>query len=202
MGEKPKRLIVATSNSGKVGEYRELLKPLPISVHNLDEFPPIAPPDETGVTFEENARLKASFYAKALGEWVIADDSGLCVDALDGQPGVHSARFAGEDSGYSEKMRLMLEMMKNVTERSARFACVIAVADPSGNIPIIGSGVCEGDIANEPLGNGGFGYDPLFIPKGYALTFGELSADEKHSISHRRKATNELIRQMLDFIGL
>lgn len=202
MDEKPQRLVVATSNQGKVREYQELLKGIPISVHNLDEFPLIAPPEETGETFEENARLKAKYYAQELDEWVVADDSGLCVDALDGQPGVYSARFAGEGTPYSEKMLVMLEMLKNAQTRSARFVCAIALADPAGNIPIIGNGVCEGEIAHEPLGSGGFGYDPLFIPNGYASTFGELSASEKHAISHRSKATNELIRQMLDFIGL
>jgi XTP/dITP diphosphohydrolase len=96
----------------------------------------------------------------------------------------------------------MLEMIEKASTRSARFECVIALADPAGNIPIIGHGICEGEIADEPRGSGGFGYDPLFIPNGYASTFGELSADEKHSISHRSKATDELIRQMLDFIGV
>jgi XTP/dITP diphosphohydrolase len=202
MGEKPKSLVVATSNQGKVREYGELLKSLPVSVHNLDEFPAIDPPEETGATFEDNARLKANFYSKALGQWVIADDSGLCVDALDGKPGVFSARFAGEGTSYAEKMRVMLEMLVNAGTRTARFECVIALSDPLGDIPVIGHGTCEGSIANEPRGSGGFGYDPLFIPNGYDSTFGELSADEKHSISHRRTASDELIRQMLDFIGL
>lgn len=194
--------MIATSNQGKVREYQTLLKDIPISVHNLDEFPVITSPEETGETFEDNARLKASFYASALGEWVIADDSGLCVDALDGQPGVYSARFAGEGTSYAEKMRVMLELLANAATRSARFECVIALADPAGNIPVIGHGICEGEIAAEPRGNGGFGYDPLFIPNGYASTFGELSAPEKHAISHRKKASDELILKMLDFIGL
>lgn len=202
MGEMPAKIVVATSNQGKVREYKELLKEFPISVHNLAEFPSIDPPDETGSTFEDNARLKAHYYAVALGEWVIADDSGLCVDALNGQPGVYSARFAGEGTSYTEKMSVMLEMIANASKRSARFECVIALSDAVGNIPVIGHGVCEGSIATEPRGSGGFGYDPLFIPNGYASTFGELSADEKHAISHRGKATDELIRQMLDFIGV
>lgn len=202
MDGKPIRIVVATGNQGKVREYAELLNGMPISVHNLSEFDTVASPEETGATFEENARLKAAYYAKALGEWVIADDSGLCVDALDGKPGVYSARFAGEDTPYSEKMRVMNEMLADSPTRSARFECVIAVADPDGEIKIIGNGTCDGDIAAEPRGDGGFGYDPLFIPRGYEQTFGEMSADQKHAVSHRRKASDELIRKMLDFIGL
>lgn len=201
---KPERIIVATTNAGKVREFSSLLAPLPIKINALAEFPYVEPPDETGTTFEENARIKAADYARQLGEWVIADDSGLEIAALGGEPGVHSARFAGIEMGYDQKMQAVLAGLKDVAKdkRGARFVSVIALADPMGNIAFLAEGICPGRIASQPSGNNGFGYDPIFIPDGFDQTFGELTDAEKHSISHRGRAVNEFIRQMLDFIGL
>lgn len=201
---KPERIVVATTNAGKVREFASMLAALPIRINALAEFPYVEPPDETGTTFEENARIKAADYARQLGEWVIADDSGLEIAALGGAPGVHSARFAGIEMDYDQKMQAVLAGLKDVAKdkRGARFVSVIALADPAGDIAFSAEGICPGRIASQPSGINGFGYDPIFIPDGFDHTFGELTDAEKHSISHRGRAANEFIRQMLDFIGL
>lgn len=199
-----KRLLIATGNEGKIAELRDLLRPLGSSLITLSDIPDITGPEETGTTFEDNASIKAISYAIASGEWTIADDSGLEIDFLDGAPGVYSARFGGEDSSYHEKMALVLSKLSdaNDNERTARFVCVIKVADPNGNIIISAEGVCGGSLAHSPRGTNGFGYDPIFIPNGYDQTFGELTDAEKRSISHRGKASADLIRKMLDFTGV
>jgi XTP/dITP diphosphohydrolase len=198
------RLLIATGNKGKIAELRDLLQPLRLPLITLADIPRIAEPEETGTTFDENAAIKAAFYARMSGEWAIADDSGLEIDQLDGAPGVYSARFGGEGSSYQEKMALVLSKLQNARsdQRSARFVCVIKVADPTGRIAISANGVCEGLIANSPRGSNGFGYDPIFIAYGSEMTFGELSDIEKRSISHRGKASADLIRKMLDFTGV
>lgn len=202
--EMPTRIVIATSNPGKVRELAGLLNPLPIEIVDLSGFPVVAPPEETGTTFEENARIKAAEYARHLGEWVIADDSGLEIDALNGEPGVHSARFAGVGTSYAEKMKTVLAELANVdkSNRGSRFVSVIALADPTGKIAFSVEGICSGQIAPEPRGTNGFGYDPIFIPDGFDMTFGELNDSQKQAVSHRGRASNEFIRQMLDFIGL
>lgn len=205
MGSFPfERLLIATGNKGKIAELRDLLRPLGCPLINLDDLADIPAPEETGATFADNAALKAAYYAQASREWAIADDSGLVIDFLDGAPGVYSARFAGEDSSYPEKMEFVLSRMKGAKdgERSARFGCVIKVADPDGKVLITAEGTCEGSIAQAPRGNDGFGYDPIFIPDGFDRTFGELTDGEKRSISHRGRASSDLIRQMLDFTGV
>lgn len=198
------RVLIATSNEGKVAEFRDLLRPLGCPLVALGDLPEIVAPEETGTTFEDNAGIKAAYYAMAFGEWAIADDSGLEIDFLDGAPGVYSARFGGEGSSYQEKMDLVLSKLNtaNVSERTARFICVIKVADPAGNMIISAEGVCEGMIAVSPRGGNGFGYDPIFIPNGFDKTFGELSDGEKRTISHRGRASADLIRKMLDFTGV
>ena len=198
------RLLIATGNQGKVAELRDLLRPLGLPLLALSEISAITEPEETGSTFADNAAIKAMFYARASGEWVIADDSGLEIDFLDGAPGVYSARFGGEGTSYQEKMARVLSKLMEVPDeqRTARFVCVIKVADPTGDIAITAEGVCEGTIAHVARGSNGFGYDPIFIPSGYAFTFGEMSDDEKRSISHRGKASSDLIRKMLDFTGV
>jgi XTP/dITP diphosphohydrolase len=200
----PQRLIIATGNSGKLREFKDLLVPLEIPLHSLGEFDSISEPDETGATFAENAAIKARSYALQTGEWVIADDSGLEIDHLLGAPGVHSARYGGRASGYDEKMRLVLQQLSDVgiSDRGARFVSVIALAKPTGEVAIMVDGICSGAIGKEPRGSGGFGYDPIFIPDGFDRTFGEMSDDEKRFLSHRGKASRAFIRQMLDFTGL
>ena len=133
---------------------------------------------------------------------MLADDSGLEVAALNGAPGVLSARFGGELSGYDERMRLLLNSMRGASDRSARFACSICVAKPDGTLAATAFGECRGTIADRPRGANGFGYDPVFIPERYERTFGEMTDEEKRSLSHRGRAAEQIIRKMLDFIGV
>ena len=196
------RLIIATTNQGKLREYRELLSELGVELDGLRSFEGLVEPLENGATFEENAVIKAASYARQTGEWVLADDSGLEVAALAGAPGVHSARFGGVGAGYVEKMTIVLENLAGAEDRSARFACVIAVARPDGAIAATAVGECRGRITDSPKGANGFGYDPIFMPEGYGRTFGELTNVEKSALSHRGRAAKQIIRRMLDFIGV
>ncbi len=191
-------LLVATHNEGKTRELVELLADIPLRLRSLSEFPRIEEAEETGETFMENAVLKARHYGSRSGLWTLADDSGLVVDALGGEPGVYSARYGGRGISYAERMALLLESLDATgdEQRRARFVCVIALADPrTGGIETF-EGVCEGRIADAPRGTGGFGYDPLFIPEGHAQSFGELPSDIKQSLSHRARALSKA-RQFL-----
>ena len=183
-------LLIATSNKGKIIELRSLLASLPLQLRSLAEFSGIAEVEETGRTFVDNARLKASGYAGQTGLWTLADDSGLEVDALAGAPGVFSARYGGEGATDAQRVERLLGELSQGTgqERRARFICVIAIADPLGHIANISTGKCEGLIAHAPHGTGGFGYDPVFVPLGFNQTFGELSPEIKQQISHRALA--------------
>ena len=194
-------LLIATRNSGKLGEFRDLLGHLPIRVSDLRSFPDIPEIDETGATFQENARIKAVCYARASGLYAIADDSGLEIDALGGAPSVHSARFAGVKAGYDVKIsRLLAEMeTSNDDARDARFLSHIVLAHPSGNLIFEAQGVCEGMIADRPRGSNGFGYDPIFVPRGFTKTFGELDDEVKQRVSHRARALAKIIRFLRDF---
>ena len=196
------RLIIATTNEGKLREYRELLSGIGAEVDGLPAFHGLEEPAETGTTFEENAVIKAREYARQTGEWVLADDSGLEIAALGGAPGVHSARFGGEGSAYVEKIAMILDRLRGAADRSARFVCVIAVARPDGEIAATARGECRGEIAQHPRGSNGFGYDPVFVPAGHRLTFGEMTDEEKSALSHRGRAAERIIRKMLDFIGV
>jgi XTP/dITP diphosphohydrolase len=169
---------------------QQLLADLPLSLLSLDDFPPAGDVEETGATFEENAALKARAYAARTQCWALADDSGLEVDALGGAPGVLSARYAGDGATEAERNAKLLNALSRTgdRERRARFVCCVAVADPQGNVAHLSVGKCEGVIADAPRGHNGFGYDPLFVPEGYGLTFGELSDDIKGEISHRARA--------------
>lgn len=184
-------LIIATGNSGK---FRELARPLfaalPLRLGNLADFPQVRTVDEYGSTFRENAALKALGYAAQLNRPVLADDSGLEVDALGGAPGVYSARYGGVELSDAGRVELLLQQLGGVEDarRTARFVCVIAVADGAAQSCQTWQGVCEGEIARQPTGDGGFGYDPIFVPRGYRQTFAELPADIKQSISHRALA--------------
>ena len=151
--------------------------------------------EETGQTFADNARLKASQVAIATGEWAIADDSGLEVDALDGAPGIYTARYGKTPA---EGIQRLLTAMETITERGAQFVCVIAMARPSGEIVLQAEGTCRGQIAQVPHGEGGFGYDPIFYVPEYGVTFAEMSADVKHRISHRGLAFADLLPKLKD----
>jgi XTP/dITP diphosphohydrolase len=183
-------LLVATNNAGKVRELSQLLSDFPLSLRLLGEFSDIVEAEETGETFAENASIKALHYSAHTRLLTLSDDSGLVVDALGGAPGVRSARYAGREATYAERMSKLLGELDATgdAERRARFVCVIAVADPSASTLHTFEGACEGRIARAPRGTGGFGYDPLFIPDGHDRTFGELPAEVKHSLSHRARA--------------
>jgi len=194
----PTELLVATNNAGKVRELSLLLADLPLRLRLLSELGEFTEAEETGTTFAENATLKALHYS-ALGRMLtLSDDSGLSVDALGGAPGVYSARYAGPQATYAERMRKLLDEIAATgdDERRARFVCVIAVADPSTGDLQTFEGTCEGRIARAPRGTGGFGYDPVFIPDGYSQTFGELPDAVKHSVSHRARALAKAARHL------
>ena len=184
-------LVLATGNPGKTDEIRDLLKGFPIKIKNLDDFGPIPPVVEDGDTFEENAYKKASFVSKILGYPALADDSGLVVEALGGAPGIYSARYAGENASDQQRYTKLLEEMQGQANRQARFECLISLAVPTG-AALTYEGRCEGLIAEEPAGEGGFGYDPVFYYPPLKKTFGQLSREEKGRISHRGKALQEL----------
>jgi XTP/dITP diphosphohydrolase len=183
---------------------RELFCRLPFELTSLSELGVAADVEETGSTFAANAEIKALEYSRLSGALCLADDSGLEVDALGGAPGVFSARFAGPDADYEMKIAQLLSMLEasGSTDRTARFVCAMSLAEPHGRILHAVEGVVEGSIANAPRGTHGFGYDPVFIPSGYQLTFGELGDDVKQLISHRARAAELIIRFLLDFTGL
>ncbi len=189
------QLVIASHNVHKIRECRAILKTLPkLDVLSLMDFPKYALPLETGSTFEENAILKAVDAAASLNHWVIADDSGLIVPALDGAPGVFSARYAGTNATDKDNRQKLLHEMRDLkdSQRSAHFECCIALASPDGLKKCV-HGICQGTIAAQERGNHGFGYDPLFIKFEYSKTFGELDEDTKNRISHRRKALDKIL---------
>lgn len=188
-------LLIATSNAGKLYEMTSTLSSADIGVRSLIEFPDIREIDESGPTFIENAMLKAAGYAIQTGRLSLADDSGLEVRALDGRPGVLSARYGGTSLTFAARIELLLSELKrtNDPERLARFSCAMAVANPSGKILFVSEGICPGRISREPRGPGGFGYDPIFVPEGFDQTFGELPPAVKQEISHRARALEPII---------
>ncbi len=188
--KKPNYMVIASRNKGKTAEIRELLSGFPITIKNLDDFGPIPEVEEDGQTFDENAYKKASFTARVLGHPAIADDSGLVVDALNGAPGVFSARYAGPDATNEERFGKLLQEMEGVTNRKAAFECVISIAVPTGPA-LTYEGRCEGIIAESPAGTRGFGYDPIFFYPPLKKTFAELTREEKGRVSHRGKALAE-----------
>ena len=190
-----KELVVATHNQGKVEEFKVLMKDLPIEIKYLADFDKVAEPEETGRTFAANARLKATYYAKKLGVTCVADDSGLEVQALDGAPGVRSARYAGLEAKDEENNALLLHNMKFQVKRTCRFRCALAVVNPAGKVLNEVDGICDGMLLHEPLGTEGFGYDPLFWSTEIHKCLGEASMQEKNKISHRGKAIRKLIAQ-------
>ena len=195
-------LLIATNNGGKLAEFSRLLDDMTVTLRDLSHYGISTEADETGETFAENASIKAAFYAKLSGSPALADDSGLVIDHLNGDPGVRSARYAGDDASDDERIEKVLAQMTNSRDRSARFVCVCALADGSGNIVHTTEGICEGSIAESPLGANGFGYDPIFIPTGFDKTFGELSVAIKHSISHRALAVKKMIPFLQGFFKI
>ena len=191
-------LVIATHNTHKTGEIRAILGAYFSEITDLTSYPNIPPADETGVTFEENATIKALEASKVLGAGVsvLSDDSGLEVDALDGAPGVYSARYSGEGAtDKSNRVKLLAELEKNGArgkERSGRFRCTMVLADNGEKVAVF-DGAVEGIITNEEKGEGGFGYDPIFVPDGYCETFGQLSSEVKNKHSHRASALAKAI---------
>ncbi|MBC5795886.1 RdgB/HAM1 family non-canonical purine NTP pyrophosphatase [Sphaerospermopsis sp. LEGE 00249] len=190
-----KTLVVATGNPGKL---REMQAYLADSGWELTLKPADLDVDETGETFAENACLKASEIAKATGKWAIADDSGLAVDALNGAPGVYSARYGNSDA---ERIGRLLRELGDTKNRQAQFICAIAVANPQGEIVLQSEGICKGEILYEIRGEGGFGYDPIFYVPEKQLTFAEMSPELKKSISHRGNALKNLVPQLVKLQG-
>lgn len=185
-------ILFCSSNAHKLREVREILGP-EFLVHDISVLGPYEPPEETGSTFAENASLKAVAASQRWPGWALADDSGLEVDALNGAPGVLSARYAGPGAGDRGNLDLLLQNLRHVAEkdRTARFRCTLALAR-EGRVLHVCHGTVEGVISLEPHGCGGFGYDPAFIPEGHHQTFGELPAEIKNSISHRRRALEKM----------
>jgi XTP/dITP diphosphohydrolase len=186
------RLLVATTNRHKVAEIRRLLGELPVELVTLADVPPIVEPEETALTFAENARLKARHYSDRSGLATVAEDSGLEVDALGGAPGVESARFGGAEASYPEKFALLYKLLRDSgsTDRTARFVCALAVVK-DGQVLFEARGTVEGEIAPSPAGEGGFGYDPIFFYPPLGCTLAE-AGERKHEVSHRARAFAEL----------
>ncbi len=211
-----RKLLVATHNPGKVREYRELLSGLPLEVTYLDAEGVTLEVDETGDTLAENAILKATTYARITGLWTWADDSGLAVDALDGAPGVYSARYAGPGASDADRYRKLLDALTGVpwAQRTARFRCTVAIAIPDVNVPgtseVPGTwagavrtadGVCEGIIAFGPAGSNGFGYDPVFYLPEHSLTMAQLPPEVKNRISHRGRAAQAAVGVLAEMLA-
>ena len=191
----PSRLLVATTNRGKLAEIRAVLAGMPTPLTSLDDHPPVDAPDETGATFAANARLKALRYAQATGEVTVAEDSGLEIDALDGEPGVRSARFNGKS--YAEKFAALRRMLarRGRDASPARFVCALALADADGVLWET-AGLVEGRVQFPPRGDRGFGYDPIFHYPPYGRTLGEVTPAEKTAVSHRGQAFRQLRRHL------
>ena len=201
------RLVIATHNAGKLAEFRELLKPYGVAVLSAGELG-LPEPEETGTSFMANARLKAEAAAQAAGLPALADDSGLCVDAIEGAPGIYSARWAGPDKDFSGAMArieaLLVERGAHTPEaRRAHFIAALALVWPDGRVEAV-EGRVDGMIVSPPRGPRGFGYDPAFLPDGHQRTFGEMSSEEKHGVpadggealSHRARAFQMLARRL------
>jgi len=195
-------LVIASKNRPKIDEIKEILSGLPvrlITFEELDKWPEV---DEAGSSYLENALAKARAFVEVTGKAALADDSGIEVDALDGAPGIRSARLAGLGATDEENNRKLISLLSGVPpeKRAARYRCVAVVSFPDGR-EIVGTGSCEGRIATEAKGSGGFGYDPWFIPEGESRTMAEISPQEKHAISHRGEALRSLADQLRDLLS-
>ena len=200
-----KKLVIATRNAGKIIEFRRILDAISsgaIDLIGIDQFPDLIDVEETGTTFEENALLKARYTAKMTGLPSISDDSGLCIDALGGAPGIFSARWAGKHGDDKANLEKVLDELKDVpdSQRGAHFICVAALVMPDGREQLA-QGRFEGKILRAPVGNQGFGYDPIFAPLGMSISSAEMSAQEKDAISHRGKSLRAIAPHVIEILG-
>lgn len=197
-----KKIILASNNKGKIAEVKEILKDMNVEVISMKEAGLDVDIEENGITFEENALIKAEAIMKMTGEITIADDSGLEVDYLNKEPGIYSARYMGHDTSYDIKNNAIIQRLDGVkgTDRSARFVCAMAVVFPDGK-NIIARGTMEGLIADKPMGENGFGYDPIMYLPEYQKTSAQLSSEEKNKISHRGKALEKLKTQLQEYLS-
>ena len=200
-----KKLVIATRNAGKIIEFRRILDAISsgaIDLIGIDQFPDLIDVEETGTTFEENALLKARYTAKMTGLPSISDDSGLCIDALGGAPGIFSARWAGKHGDDKVNLEKVLDELKDVpdSQRGAHFICVAALVMPDGREQLA-QGRFEGKILRAPVGNQGFGYDPIFAPLGMSISSAEMSAQEKDAISHRGKSLRAIAPHVIEILG-
>ncbi len=197
-------LVLATRNKGKTREIQNILKDYPVIIKNLDDFGPIPEVVEDGETFDDNAYKKSSFTSRVLGLPALADDSGLIVDALNGEPGIRSARYASDNATDQENLEKVLTMLKDKDNRKASFKCVLSLAIPTG-AALTYEATCEGQILSKPQGSNGFGYDPVFYYPEFKKTFAQLTIEEKAQVSHRGKALKELgseFAKVLDWIDI
>ncbi len=188
-------IVLATTNQNKVRELKDILKGKNIEIKSLKDFGPMPEAIEDGETFDDNAYKKALHYAKVLGLACLADDSGLEVEALDGRPGVYSARYGGENASDRDNCQKLLQEMEGKENRKASFSCVLSLAVPSGPA-LTWEGSCQGEILTEERGQGGFGYDPVFYSPELGKTFAEASMEEKATVSHRGRAMREFIDEI------
>lgn len=186
-----KVIVVASTNEGKIREFRQMLEPKGYTVKSLADFPDLGDIDETGTTFSENAVIKAAAVTEKYGIMAVSDDSGLEIDAFGRQPGVQSARWLGHETPYSEKNRIILEKMQGIENRTCRYVCAIAITRPDEE-PVVFEDTVECTIAYEPSGENGFGYDPIIFYLPYHKTMADMDKDEKNAISHRGKAVRKL----------
>lgn len=189
------KILCATGNPGKLREFRLAGELLGVEVEALPDLKSIAAPEETGATFEENARLKAEYYSRFTTDLLFADDSGLEVDALGGEPGVYSARYAGVHATDEENNRLVLERLGDNPHRTARFVCVIALARGGETVATF-RGEVEGELLHEARGPAGFGYDPLFYYPSFGCSFGEVEGEKKFGVSHRGNAVRAMLKYL------
>jgi len=200
-----KKLVIATRNAGKILEFRRILDAISegaIELLGIDQFPDLIDVEETGSTFEENALLKARYTAKMTGLPAISDDSGLCIDALGGAPGIFSARWAGQHGNDKANLEKVLDELKEVTDenRGAQFICFAALVLPDGREKVA-EGRFEGTILYRAIGDQGFGYDPIFQPLGMSISSAELSAEEKDAVSHRGKSLRAIAPHVIEMLG-
>ena len=182
-----KEIVVASTNKGKIREFKEMLEPMGYTVKSLADFPDMPEIEENGPTFEENAVIKAQSVTDRYGIEAISDDSGLSIDAFGGEPGIHSARYLGHDTSYDYKNRVILERMEKESNRNCHYTCAIAVTRPNEE-PVVFCDIVDCEIAKEPKGENGFGYDPIVYYAPLQKTMAEMTKDEKNAISHRGKA--------------
>ena len=195
-------LVLGTHNLKKLKELQQLLSVKELATRTLADFEQVITVEETGSTFPENAAIKATTQALHLGRWILAEDSGLCVDALGGAPGVYSARYAGLNGDDLANNRKLLKALDGLplAQRTAQYECHACLSDPDGNVRLEANGICRGRILTQEFGSGGFGYDPMFEVVEYHCTFGQLGAAVKRAISHRARAMRQIVPKLLSIM--